>query len=65
VLVYAVVDGSSCKTIWALCATLFFKEDKPMKANPRTIIMILELVTAVAVAASGVIVKYYIDVPRS
>ena len=36
-----------------------------MKANPRTVIMVLELVVAVAAAASGVIVKYYIDIPKN
>ena len=35
-----------------------------MKVNPRTVKMILELVIAVATAASGVVVKYYIDIPK-
>ncbi len=36
-----------------------------MKVNPKTVKFILDLVAAVAVAAGGVVVKYYIEVPRN
>lgn len=33
--------------------------------NPKTVIFVLDLVVAVASAAAGVVVKYYIDLPQS
>lgn len=35
-----------------------------MKVNPRTVKFVLELVAALAATASGVVAKYYIDVPK-
>ena len=36
-----------------------------MQVNPKTVKFALELVAAMAVAAAGVVAKYYIDVPQS
>ena len=35
-----------------------------MKVNPKTVIFILDLIVAVATAATGVVVKHYINVPK-
>jgi len=35
-----------------------------MKVNPKTVKFVLDLVAALAVTASAVVSKYYIDVPR-
>lgn len=36
-----------------------------MKANSKTIVFVLDLIGALALAASGVVVKYYINVPQA
>ncbi len=36
-----------------------------MKVNPRTVKFVLDLVAALAVTASGVVAKYYIDTPQN
>lgn len=35
-----------------------------MQVNPKTVKFTLELIAAMAVAAAGVVAKYYIDVPQ-
>lgn len=40
------------------------KEEILMQEKIRTIKMILNIVAAVAVAAGGVLTKYYLDAPR-
>lgn len=35
-----------------------------MKVNARTVKFVLDLVTALAVTAAGVVAKYYIDAPQ-
>lgn len=35
-----------------------------MKVNPRTVKFVLDLVAALAVTASGVVAKYYLEVPQ-
>ena len=44
--------------------TIIFKEAIDM-VNPTTVKFVLDLIIAVATAAAGVVVKYYIDVPQS
>lgn len=34
-----------------------------MKVNPKTVKFVLELTAAIALAASGVVTKYYLEVP--
>lgn len=36
-----------------------------MKVNPKTVVFVLELMSAVALAAAGVVAKYYCDVPQN
>lgn len=36
-----------------------------MKVNPKTVVFVLDLVAALAVAGAGVVVKHYIDIPRA
>ena len=45
--------------------TFILKEVFAMQVNPKTVKFALELVAAMAVAAAGVVAKYYIDVPQS
>ena len=42
-----------------------FKEDITMKVNPKAAKFVLDLVAAVALAAAGVISKYYLEVPQN
>lgn len=35
-----------------------------MKVNPRTVKFVLELTSAMALAAAGVVAKYYLEVPQ-
>ena len=35
-----------------------------MKVNPKTAKFVLDLVAAVALAAAGVVAKYYLEVPQ-
>jgi hypothetical protein len=42
-----------------------FKEDITMKVNPKTAKFTLDLIAAVALAAAGVISKYYLEIPQS
>lgn len=35
-----------------------------MKVNPKTVIFVLELTATVALAAAGVVSKYYLEVPQ-
>lgn len=41
-----------------------FKEDITMNVNPKTAKFVLDLVAAVALAAAGVISKYYLEIPQ-
>lgn len=34
-----------------------------MKANPKTVVFVLELVSALALTASTYVIKYYIETP--
>lgn len=36
-----------------------------MKVNPKTVKFVLDLIAALAVAASGVVTKYYLEVPQN
>lgn len=42
-----------------------FKEDITMKVNPKAAKFVLDLIAAVALAAAGVITKYYLEVPQN
>ena len=42
-----------------------FKEDITMKVNPKAAKFVLDLIAAVALAAAGVISKYYLEVPQN
>lgn len=42
-----------------------FKEDNTMKVNPKTAKFVLDLFAAVALAAAGVISKYYLESPQN
>lgn len=44
--------------------TIYLEGGNTMKVNPKTVVFVLELVAALAVTASGVVSKYYIDVPQ-
>ena len=45
-------------------AHFYLKEGLLMKVNPRTAKFVLDLVAAIAVAASGVVAKYYLEEPK-